>query len=91
MKDETIEPETMDDLPELRGLLLPAPQSAFLRFRRRAGLMQGGKLLVESQVVGFWLVLDTLLKRLFRSVPSEPSIATTNRSNLHQGGTGEKA
>jgi hypothetical protein len=61
------------DLPELRGLEAQAPPSTFLRFRRRAGMVQGTRMLFESQVTGFWVVLDTLLRHLLgSSAPPSP-------------------
>ena len=75
MTDDVTRGDGLDGLPELQGLAVKAPVGAFSRFRRRAGLMQGGKLLIDSQVTGFWIVLDTLLTRFFRAVPFEPNIA----------------
>jgi hypothetical protein len=69
---------------QLRTLTVKAPENTFPRFRRRVGLMQGGKLLLASQVTGFWLVLDTLLKRFFRAVPLQ-------HGDVPQDSKGEKA
>jgi hypothetical protein len=38
-------------------------------------MTQGGKLLIDSQVTGFWIVLDALLTRFFRAVPFEQNVA----------------
>ena len=55
---------TRQDVPVLRGLAVPAPANALSRFRRRATLMQGTRMLFESQVTGFWVVLDAFLRLL---------------------------
>jgi hypothetical protein len=75
MTDDMTQGNGLDGLPELQGLAVKAPAGAFSRFRRRAGLMQGGKLLIDSQVTGFWIVLDALLTRFFRAVPFEQNVA----------------
>ncbi len=53
----------------LRSLAVPAPADVFLRFRRRAAVVQGTRMLFESQVIGFWVVLDALLRLLLGSKP----------------------
>ena len=73
-----------EEMDQLQGLRVTAPKRTFLRFRHRAGLMQGGKLLLESQVAGFWLVFDTFLKRIFRAVP-------VTENTIPQDHAGEKA
>jgi hypothetical protein len=68
------------EMQQLRRLVVTAPPTAFNRFRRRAGIMQGSRLLIESQVTGFWLVLDAILKRLFRAVSRDPANPAANRT-----------
>lgn len=62
-----INPGAEPELGHLRALSAIAPPSTFARFRRRAGMVQGTRMLFETQINGFWLVLDTVLKRLLRS------------------------
>ena len=54
------------DFQRLRRLAVSAPTSTFSRFRKRANILQGTRMLFESQIHGFWIVLDIVLKRLFR-------------------------
>jgi hypothetical protein len=61
------------DFQQLRRLAVAAPPSTFSRFRKRASILQGTRLLFESQIHGFWIVLDIVLKRLFRVAQSAPS------------------
>ena len=58
---------------QLRRLVAAAPPSTFNRFRKRANVLQGTRMLFESQIHGFWIVLDIVLKRLFRVAQSAPS------------------
>lgn len=58
------------ELRHLRQLVVAAPPLTFKRFRRRARLIQGTRTLAETQVHGFWVVLDVVLKRLFRAMRS---------------------
>jgi hypothetical protein len=58
------------ELPVLHSLAMPAPENTFIRFRRRATLMQGTRMLFESQVTGFWIVLDAFLRLLLGGGPS---------------------
>lgn len=46
----------------LRRLAVSSPQQTFERFRRRAAVVQGTRMLFESQVTGFWIVLDAFLR-----------------------------
>lgn len=69
------------ELRQLRRLFAEAPSSVFIRFRRRTAVLQGARMLAETQVYGFWLVLDIILTRLFlhfvRRTP--PAVAATVR------------
>lgn len=58
--------EEVPELRQLSRLAAAAPSSTFARFRRRVSLLQGARMLAETQINGFWVVLDLLLKRLFR-------------------------
>jgi hypothetical protein len=75
------------ELLQLRRLFAEAPSSVFIRFRRRTGLLQGARMLAETQVYGFWLVLDIILKRLFlhlvRRTPA--GVAAADSSHGHVG------
>ncbi len=58
----------------LAGMAVTAPDNSMARFRRRAKILQGTRILFEKQVFGFWIVLNTLLKLLFKrfNVPVAP-------------------
>ncbi len=58
------------DLPleGLDGLSLEAPPDTLDRFRRRASLLTGARFVLERQIFGFWIVLNTFLKLLFKHV-----------------------
>jgi hypothetical protein len=49
--------------------------------------MQGTRMLFETQVTGFWVVLDTILKRLLGGEP--PTQPGTHTASV--GSTGENA
>ncbi len=58
-----------DSVPEgFEGLHLEAPPDTLDRFRRRASLLRGTRFIVERQFYGFWIVLNTFLKLLFKHV-----------------------
>lgn len=59
----------------LRGLHVESPQSTFERFRRRATVVQGTRMLFESQVTGFWIVLDAFLRLALGGAPPQPQAA----------------
>jgi hypothetical protein len=61
------------DFQRLRRLVVAAPPSTLSRFRKRANILQGTRMLFESQIHGFWIVLDIVLKRLFRAAHRPPS------------------
>jgi len=73
------------ELYELRRLVAAAPSSTFSRFRRRARVVQGTRVLFESQIYGFWTVLDIVLKRLFRITKAEPTNASESSMNINLG------
>ncbi len=52
----------------LEGLSLEAPPDTLDRFRRRASLLTGTRFVLERQIYGFWIVLNTFLKLLFKHV-----------------------
>ena len=52
----------------LEGLSLEAPADTLDRFRRRASLLTGARFVLERQIFGFWIVLNTFLKLLFKHV-----------------------
>ena len=87
---EPIRPDQPDELHQLRAFRMKAPESALPRFRLRARLMQGGRMLMESQVTGFWLVLDTVLRRLLGPMPTAVR-AITKDPAFDQSGTGERS
>ena len=61
--------DASDLLPEgLEGLSLDAPSDTLDRFRKRASLLTGARFVLERQIFGFWIVLNTLLKLLFKHV-----------------------
>jgi hypothetical protein len=62
---ETVRPDAGDDseaLQALRQLAVSSPQDSLQRFRRRATVVQGTRMLFESQITGFWIVLDAFLR-----------------------------
>ncbi len=62
---ETARPDAGDDseaLQALRQLAVSSPQDSLQRFRRRATVVQGTRMLFESQITGFWIVLDAFLR-----------------------------
>lgn len=81
MPDEQLPPSepSLPELAQLSTLKAQAPAATFDRFRRRASFVQGTRMLFETQVTGFWVVLDTILKRLLGGEPPEQS-ATANAS-----------
>ena len=50
------------------GLHLEAPPDTVARFRKRASLLQGSRFVLERQFHGFWIVLNTFLKMIFKHV-----------------------
>ena len=54
--------DDIEALQALRRLSVPSPEHTFQRFRRRAAVVQGTRMLFESQVTGFWIVLDAFLR-----------------------------
>ena len=59
-------------VPEgLEGLHVEAPPDTLDRFRKRASIFEGTRFVLERQIYGFWIVLNSLLKLLFKhaSVP----------------------
>ena len=59
--------DRMDRRPDgFESLQLEAPPDTLKRFRRRASLLQGTRYVLERQFYGFWIVLNTLLKLLFK-------------------------
>jgi hypothetical protein len=51
----------------LRRLSAVSPPETFHRLRKRAAVLQGTRMLFESQVFGFWIVLNALLRILLGS------------------------
>lgn len=82
-RDDNEEPE----FQQLRRLVVAAPSSVLVRFRKRTALLQGARILTETQVYGFWLVLDIILKRLFQHFVrrTTTTVAATSSSNRHVG------
>jgi hypothetical protein len=72
------EHQSTDDVDQpmemLVGMAVDAPGDSMERFRRRAKILQGARVLFEKQVFGFWIVLNTFLKLLFKrfNVPVAP-------------------
>ncbi len=67
--------EGNDEILEgLEGLRLDAPPGTMDRFRKRASIALGTRYVLERQFYGFWIVLNTLLKLLFKhtKVPIAP-------------------
>lgn len=63
------------ELPEgLDGLRLDAPPDTLDRFRKRASIAVGARYVLERQFYGFWIVLNAVLKLLFKhtGVPVAP-------------------
>lgn len=55
------------EIPEgMEGLRLDAPSDTLDRFRKRASLVVGTRYVLERQFYGFWIVLNTMLKLLFK-------------------------
>lgn len=55
------------ELPEgMDGLKLDAPSDTLDRFRKRASMAVGARYVLERQFYGFWIVLNTILKLLFK-------------------------
>ena len=58
-----------DRIPEgFDGLHLDAPPDTVARFRKRASLLRGSRFVLERQFYGFWIVLNTFLKLIFKHV-----------------------
>ncbi len=74
------------EFKQLRKLVVAAPPSTFNRFRKRANILQGTRMLFESQIHGFWIILDIVLKRLFRTAQSNPSYHSTRRPDIRERG-----
>jgi hypothetical protein len=58
-------PDALDEssgILALRQLGVASPPQTLSRFRKRAAVMQGTRMLFESQVAGFWVVLDAFLR-----------------------------
>lgn len=53
----------------LRQLGSVSPPQTLTRFRKRAVVLQGTRMLFESQVFGFWVVLDAFMRLIFGSKP----------------------
>jgi len=70
---------------QLRRLVAAAPPSTFNRFRKRANLLQGTRMLFQSQIHGFWIVLDIVLKLLFRAAQNTPSHHSTRPDITERG------
>lgn len=89
MPDEQLPPPELPlpELAQLRMLQAQAPATTFDRFRRRASFVQGTRMLFETQVTGFWVVLDTILKRLLGGEP--PAQPGTQAASVRS--TGENA
>jgi hypothetical protein len=60
----------------LRQLGVASPPQTLSRFRKRAAVMQGTRMLFESQVAGFWLVLDAFLRLALGGKPVAAKTAT---------------
>ncbi|WP_263377427.1 hypothetical protein [Granulicella paludicola] len=55
------------EIPEgMEALRLDAPSDTLDRFRKRASLVVGTRYVLERQFYGFWIVLNTMLKLLFK-------------------------
>lgn len=52
----------------LADLRTEAPAGTLERFRKRASLLKGARFVLESQIYGFWIVLDTFFKLVFKHV-----------------------
>ena len=59
-------------LQALRSLSVDSPEHTFQRFRRRATVVQGTRMLFESQVSGFWVVLDAFLRLALGGSTTQP-------------------
>lgn len=77
------------DIASLRRLAAKAPETTLHRLRTRNRLIRGTRLLVEKQIMGFWIVLNEILKHLFRSVRIPQEADNTERSS--RGELGDKA
>ena len=90
------EHQSTDDVDQpmemLVGMAVDAPDDSMERFRRRAKILQGARVLFEKQVFGFWIVLNTFLKLLFKrfNVPVAPMSRDLaerySRAGKHRGG-----
>jgi hypothetical protein len=72
--------EEGEALAALRELSVSSPQQTFQRFRRRATVVQGTRMLFESQVTGFWTVLDAFLRMALGDRPNQ-SEATASQGD----------
>jgi hypothetical protein len=63
-------------LRALRRLSVNSPDHTFQRFRRRATVVQGTRMLFESQVSGFWIVLDAFLRLALGGSTAKPEATT---------------
>ncbi len=61
--------EENDELTGLRQLKADAPANTLTRLRRRLGVLQLGRDLIERQAFAFWTILDAFL-RIFLTRPS---------------------
>lgn len=68
-----------DAVAALRSLSVSSPEHTFQRFRRRASIVQGTRMLFESQVTGFWIVLDAFLRLAFCGSPLQPEATASQR------------
>jgi hypothetical protein len=79
-KDDTFEPgDEGEALAALRELAVSSPPHTFQRFRRRATVVQGTRMLFESQVTGFWIVLDAFLRLALGGSSIQPEATASQR------------
>ena len=71
--------EEGEALAALRELSVSSPQHTFQRFRRRAAVVQGTRMLFESQVTGFWIVLDAFLRLALGGSSIQPEATASQR------------
>ena len=74
MTDHRNDDEIEQPLEGLSGSAVEAPDDVLKRFRKRATIVQGTRVLLEKQIFGFWVVLNTFLKLIFKrfDAPVEP-------------------
>ena len=80
IEQERVDPrEDNEALQALKRLSVSSPPQTFQRFRRRATVVQGTRMLFESQVTGFWIVLDAFLRLALGSPSNQPEATASQR------------